>query len=204
MKSIVVNCPMCGGRYSGNITSRFLTCEYCDSRFALDDEEAEALGLGGRHEQEDDDVDYDADEEYAGMDLLEIVDAECEDLLCRVDRDNFETSRKIERGLGIDADEEIYLIHDDTIFKSGKNGFAITSAGLYCREMGDRSEVHVFLDGVGAEHRHAGLAAGHDVRVLAEDRERVRADGSRADVQDARLELSREPVERRDHQEESL
>ncbi len=141
MKSIVVNCPMCGGRYSGNITSRFLTCEYCDSRFALDDEEAEALGLGGRHEQEDDDVDYDADEEYAGMDLLEIVDAECEDLLCRVDRDNFETSRKIERGLGIDADEEIYLIHDDTIFKSGKNGFAITSAGLYCREMGDR-EAH--------------------------------------------------------------
>ena len=72
------------------------------------------------------------------------------------------------------------------------------------REMGDCREVHVFLDGVGAEHRHAGLTAGHDVRVLAEDRERVRADGSRADVQDARLELSREAVERRDHQEESL
>lgn len=137
MKAIAVNCPMCGGRYSGPITGRFLTCEFCDSRFALDDEEMEALGLGGRNEEYEDDADYEADEEYAGMDLLEIVDAECEDLLCRVDRGNFETSRKIENGLGIDSDEQIYLIHDDTIFKSGKNGFAITSAGLYCREMGD-------------------------------------------------------------------
>ena len=141
MKPIVVNCPMCGGRYSGSITSRFLTCEYCDSRFALDDEEMEALGLGGRHEEECDDADNEADEEYAGMDLLQIVEAECEDLLYRVDKDEFETSTKIERGLGIGAGEEIYLIHDDTIFGSGKNGFAITSAGLYCREMGDR-EAH--------------------------------------------------------------
>ena len=140
MKAIAINCPMCGGRYNGQVTGKFLTCEYCDSRFALDDEELAALGFGGRDEDEyDDDIDYDADEEYAGMDLLDIVSAECEDLLCRVDRSNFNTSRKIENGLGIDSDEEIYLIHDDTLFKSGKNGFAITSAGLYCREMGDGS-----------------------------------------------------------------
>ena len=35
-------------------------------------------------------------------------------------------------------DEDIYLIHDDTFFKSGKNGFAITYAGFYCREMSDK------------------------------------------------------------------
>ena len=165
MKSIVVSCPMCGGRYSGSITSRFLTCEYCDSRFALDDEEMEALGLGGgQGEEEYDDANYEADEEYAGMDLLDVVDAECEDLLCRVDRGNFDTSRKIERGLGIDADEQIYLIHDDTIFKSGKNGFAITSAGLYCREMGDGSAHFMSWEDF-AHTRYGAVLDGSYVRV---------------------------------------
>lgn len=31
--------------------------------------------------------------------------------------------------------EEVYLAHDDTIFKSGKNGFAITEYGIYCRDL---------------------------------------------------------------------
>jgi len=57
-----------------------------------------------------------------------------------VDRDNFKSSRKVVNGLGV-GDEDVYLIHDDTMFKSGKNGFAITGSGIYCREMGGREAV---------------------------------------------------------------
>ena len=32
-------------------------------------------------------------------------------------------------------DENVYLTHDDTLFKNGKNGFAITNRGIYCRGM---------------------------------------------------------------------
>ena len=39
----------------------------------------------------------------------------------------------------IKAGDDVYLIHDDTMFKSGKNGFAITHSGMYCREFGDRT-----------------------------------------------------------------
>jgi topoisomerase-4 subunit B len=31
----------------------------------------------------------------------------------------------------------VSFIHDDTLFKSGKNGFAITERGIYCRPMGE-------------------------------------------------------------------
>ena len=73
MQIVSVQCPACGGVYGGRVTSKFITCEYCDTRYAL-----------GRKELED-----------------------------------------------------VYLIHDDTIFGSGKNGFAITQRGLYCRDFGE-------------------------------------------------------------------
>ena len=44
-------------------------------------------------------------------------------------------------------DEEIYLAHDDTIFKNGKNGFAITVCGIYCREFMESYTTYVsFID----------------------------------------------------------
>lgn len=49
-------------------------------------------------------------------------------------------SYKVMDGLGIDNDVFMYLLHDDTVFKSGKNGFAITSDGIYCRELLGRTE----------------------------------------------------------------
>lgn len=37
--------------------------------------------------------------------------------------------------LNIPPNEEIYLAHDDTLLKSGKNGFAICGQGIYTREL---------------------------------------------------------------------
>lgn len=50
---------------------------------------------------------------------------------------SFKSTKKILRGLDIARDTEVYLIHDATLFKSGKNGFAITERGFSCRDMGD-------------------------------------------------------------------
>ncbi len=48
--------------------------------------------------------------------------------------ENYEASYKLKNFFVI-LDEDVYLVHDDTLFKSGKNGFAITENGIYCREM---------------------------------------------------------------------
>lgn len=50
----------------------------------------------------------------------------------------FQCSPKLKATLGITNmdDSDIYLARDDTVLKTGKNGFAITRNGIYCREMG--------------------------------------------------------------------
>lgn len=146
MQMVSTNCPACGGRYGGSITSRYVTCEYCGSRFALSAEELAALGFGEQDSSKRADDESSKDEgrksdRYAGNNDPMPVFAQraCKKFLRGkdVDEESFESSRKITNGLGVGADE-VYLIHDDTMFKSGKNGFAITDAGIYCRELGDR------------------------------------------------------------------
>ena len=132
MKVLSTSCPMCGGRYDGVLSAGILTCEYCGSRFMLEPEVLEALGATVEDEPEE--------EEYEEPEpMFDFVQNACQEFLKKVDRDHFQTSRKIVKGLEIADGIEVYLIHDDTLFKSGKNGFAITDAGLYCREMGDGS-----------------------------------------------------------------
>ena len=48
---------------------------------------------------------------------------------------SFVVSDKLRRGLGIRTEERGLIGYDFTILGSGKNGFAITERGLYCREM---------------------------------------------------------------------
>ena len=50
----------------------------------------------------------------------------------------FRQTSKVVRGLAIPDGEDIYLIHDDTLFKSGKDGFAITEKGIYVRAMNEQ------------------------------------------------------------------
>ena len=68
-------------------------------------------------------------------------------------------------------------------------------------DMRNQRKILRFLDAAGAKHRAAGLAHGHDVRVIAKDRERVGCHGARGDVQHKRHQLTGEFVQRRDHQQ---
>lgn len=67
-------------------------------------------------------------------DILDSIKTACESFMIMHDRSNYEASYKLKNFFGI-LDEDVYLGHDDTLFKSGKNGFAITENGIYCREM---------------------------------------------------------------------
>lgn len=154
MQMISANCPACGGSYGGRFTSRFVTCEYCGSRFALTQEELEAIGFVDSDGDGYDDNDVapkkdrrankrDADD---GTPMYAYARDECEKFLKRADESDFEETNKVKNGLDIKHGDDIYLIHDDTLFGSGKNGFAITREGIYCREFGDRSSHFVSWD----------------------------------------------------------
>ncbi|MBR3158980.1 MAG: hypothetical protein IKF14_07720 [Atopobiaceae bacterium] len=142
MHMVTTNCPACGGVYGGRVTSRFITCEYCGTRYALSNDELKRIGFTDADGDgyDDDDQLPDKYEEDISTDPLPVFarDVCAEFLDDHVGGSSFNSSRKILRGLDADG-EEIYLIHDDTMFKTGKNGFAITRSGIYCREMGDKS-----------------------------------------------------------------
>ena len=70
--------------------------------------------------------------------------------------------------------------------------------------LADQRHVVRFLDRSGGEHREAGLAAGHHVGVVAEDREGVRGHAPRGDVHAVARELARDLVHVGDHQEQAL
>ena len=76
--------------------------------------------------------------------------------------------------------------------------------GFERRSVGDEREVLRFLHGSGGEHREARLAAGHDVRVVAEDVEALVREGAGGHVEDRRRELARDLVHVGDHQQEAL
>jgi hypothetical protein len=123
-----------------------MVCEYCGVRFALDRDELDAVGFVDANNDGVDDRDqgFGVNEDLGnGMapdtssDPMPVFARErCEEVLENTsgDEDDFESSRKIERGLELQQNDEVFLIHDDTMFKSGKNGFAITYEGIYCRE----------------------------------------------------------------------
>ena len=69
-----------------------------------------------------------------------------------------------------------------------------------------RHQRHVgrLLHGVGGQHRKAGLAAGHDVAVIAKDVQRVIRQRARGDVEHARHQLAGDLVHVRDHQQQTL
>ena len=66
------------------------------------------------------------------------------------------------------------------------------------------SEVHDLLDVALSEHGEAGLAAGHDVGVIAEDVKGVGGDAAGGHVEDARQALARDLVHVRDHEQKTL
>lgn len=133
MRFVDMKCPACGGPLEKKISNNMVICEYCGSRFALEGAEASLFA-----DALDDAVD---DSPVSDLPMPEFAAEACADFLEQNDNgSSFDSSRKILKGLEIPAGEEVYLIHDDTMFHSGKNGFAITERGLYCREMGGSSQ----------------------------------------------------------------
>ena len=70
--------------------------------------------------------------------------------------------------------------------------------------VGDECQVHGLLHGVGAQHREAGSAAGHDIRVVAEDRERMSGKRARRNMERCGRKFSRNLVHVRDHEQQAL
>lgn len=134
MKLIDMRCPACCAHLNVRGGSRMVRCEYCDSRFAIDD--AEILGIS---DIDDDEEDGGGDEPSPFLPIEEFAAKKCQQFLeDHADaRKEFKSTPKILRGLDIPDGETVYLIHDDTLMKSGKDGFAITERGLYCRPMSD-------------------------------------------------------------------
>ncbi len=67
------------------------------------------------------------------------------------------------------------------------------------RDVRDERHVAGLLHGVRCEHRITRRPAGHDVRVVAEDRERMRGDRARGDVNDVGGELPCDLEQVRNH-----
>lgn len=66
-------------------------------------------------------------------DILYSIKTACEVFMITHDRSQYEASYKLKDFFDI-LYEDVYLGHDDTLFKNGKNGFAITENGIYCRQ----------------------------------------------------------------------
>ncbi len=72
------------------------------------------------------------------------------------------------------------------------------------RGRGDHRHIVRFLHRIGRQQREAGGARRHHVRMVAEDRQRMRCDGARGDVEDRRRQFAGNLVHVGNHQQEAL
>ena len=61
-----------------------------------------------------------------------------------------------------------------------------------------------FLNGVGAEHSKAGLAAAHNVSVVTENGQRMISQGTGGNMHNERRKFTGDFIHVRDHQEQAL
>ena len=73
-----------------------------------------------------------------------------------------------------------------------------------CGKMRNKRKVHDFLHGRGSQHGKTGLAAAHDVAVIAKDRQGMRRERTGADMEHAGQELAGDLIHIRDHQQQAL
>ena len=72
------------------------------------------------------------------------------------------------------------------------------------REVCNEREIHNFLNGTGSEHCKTGLAASHNVLMIAENIEGMSGDSTCADVEYGRHQFARDLVHVRDHEQKTL
>lgn len=101
-------------------------------------------------------------EEKAALGLQEI----CDLFESKAGISNDAASEKLKKGLNISNDVFIYFAHDDSVFKNGKNGFAITNQGFFVREMFKKPVFYSNDSLISAEHTYT-VASGN---VLVDDK----------------------------------
>ena len=124
MNILTLKCPACGASIDDSIRGRIAVCAYCGTKVMIEDAEHA-------------DLMEEMNDPYSDLSLKEFAARVCKDFLDSADPSYFKNTPKILKGLGIGSSETVWLIHDDTFMKSGKNGFAITDKGIYCRPMGE-------------------------------------------------------------------
>ena len=77
-------------------------------------------------------------------------------------------------------------------------------AGLQRGQMGDQRHIHRFLNGGRSQHGKAGLAAGHDVLMIAEDGQGMGGQGAGRYMEHAGQQLAGDLVHVGDHQQQAL
>ena len=75
---------------------------------------------------------------------------------------------------------------------------------LQGRDVSDERHVLSFLNRVGSEHRETGLAASHNVGVIAKDGQSVVSQRTSGNMEDAREQLAGDLVHVRDHEQQAL
>ena len=136
MQLLNMRCPSCGASVAHRLGGRIVTCEYCGSRIVLEGENLDEFLKDMAESVEED--------EFSGLSMPRFAEQVCREFLDNTDhRNTFKDTPKIRRGLEVKDGETVYLIHDDTMLNNGKNGFAVTNRGIYCRSFGGDAD---FID----------------------------------------------------------
>jgi len=109
----------------------------------------------------------------------------------------------VEEALHIGIVEEFDLLDfvrsTETVEEGQERDFALERG-----EMSHDREVMSFLNGGGTGHGEAGRAAGHNVRVVAENRQRLGGQSAGGNMEHGRQHFAGDLVHVRDHQEQTL
>lgn len=121
-----------------NIQNELVTVSDVQEEFDLEEDQ---LYIDGKlyndtklYQQEKDIITNDIHDIYKEIKLY------CRDVVLRVRDESknyskFHVANNLRYHLGIKDSDEVYLGHDDTLFKTGKNGFAITRNGIFSRQI---------------------------------------------------------------------
>ena len=89
-----MKCPACGAPVRGQITSRIVACEYCDTQFVLDPDMVDAI-------EEVQELDEYEEYYYQWDSMAHFAADACSEALNELDDDTFSVSNKIFDGLGM-------------------------------------------------------------------------------------------------------
>lgn len=173
-----MKCPYCGAE----VVSR--RCIYCDSDL-LDFIRKNGLDLADFAEPESvkvpDEEMKEKKEVRSPEEVLADIRSLCLDLLnkypdtfCAYDKNGTiiggtAVKKRLIELLKIPAGEEIFLIHDDTMMHSGKNGFAITDHGFYCRKLWENTTFVSYEELPGEEIRPEEITIMDDASIYIRD-----------------------------------